>query len=806
MKKLFLIAVIAVFTTLAFAVSIQHVSPGSYGFGEDVKLMVEVLQGLEEISEVKVYYRNEGEVPWMNAPATQESPGAVYYWASIPAKFISDVKLEYYFEIQLFDGTAQNFPPLDGITPKYTMVPKALEGELSEGFVLLTEEATISADEGYQLAVSFFALEEEIDPASIEVWVGGKDVTSIAEIVAPTILYREESPFPGIKKAVIKAKQGNKVIHSNVWITEVTPGKVKHSLPFTVRGSVNFSSNVYDYSNPDVTPGVSDNDAASWADIYGNYGRVNMQANLYASSLEKTNKQPVNRYTFGIQVPMLDIFAGDYSPSLSQYTLYNKNIRGLYAKFYGKAGSITWAHGESVRKTTNDNVILTSPDGRSLKSGTFKQEAIGAKLTVGNEGGFSMGLAMSRHRDIVSSLDSLYYVLNYTPNGSTELQTDYSVTAKDNAVVSFDIRLNLPKLNTILGAEVGGSILNKNTIPGPIDKQTIMDYLGEEDFPIDPSDYSDMFVINKNMEPFMPSRANLAWLAYFRTFMMNNLINVQYSETGSAFNALGASYQMNDSRTLSITDQFNLARYWVFTGGYSLTEDNIMGHKSETNTFNSWYIQSILRINNLPYLKAAYFNNQGENEKNPEISSANPFQHYLRSSKNMSFGIGYNVTQIPYVPTQFDISYRLGTDDSQLADASNNLQYTADNENNGLNLTMSNKYNNLPLTTQFSMSLGTQKQKMASPNVENKNQNIFFGAGYSLWEDRIKPFVNYRLVSFDSNQSEHKIGYITLGVEAFPIRDLSVCTNLGFQNYSNDLAGASEYKTTTWRVLITQRF
>jgi hypothetical protein len=782
-----------------FGISIQHASPLSYGFGEDVKLMVEVIEGLENVSSIKLYYRNAGDIPWMSGIVTQESPGSVYYWATIPAKFFADIKMEYYFEVQLLDGSAENFPPLDGITPKYSLIPKVLEGELSDGFVLLTEEESVSANEGYLLAVSFFALEEDIDPASIEVWVGGRDVTYAAKIAVPTILYREENPSPGIKKAVIKAKQGTKTIHSNIWLTEILPGTKKRAIPFTVRGSVNFASNVYDYSKPDVTPGVSDNDAASWADVYGTYGIANVQTNLYVSSLEKTNQQPVNRYTFGVQIPMLDIFAGDYSPSLSQFTLYNKNIRGLYARFYGKVGSITWAHGQSVRKTTNEAVI-PNDSGRILKSGTFKQEAIAAKISLGNESGFSMGLTASRHRDIVSSLDSLYYKVTYTPAGEDSVTTYYSTMAKDNAVISYDIKLNMPKQNIIIGAEVAGSMLNKNTIPGAIDKDTIAEYLGKDDFPIDPGDYSNLFVINKNMEPFMPSRANVAWTAYFRALILSNLINIQYSETGSAFNALGASYQLNDSRVLSFTDQLNIARYWVFSGGYNLTSDNVMGHKSETNTYNSWYVQSMLRIDKFPYFKAAYFNNVGENKDNPDIISANPFQHYLRNSKNISFGLGYNISQIPYVPTQLDISYRMGYDDSQLSDV-----YQTDNESNGLNFTMSNKYTSLPLTTQFSMSMGDQKQKLA-PIVENDNKNFFFGAGYSFWDDKIKPFVNYRIVGFSSPNGDQNYGYFTLGVEAYPIRDMVICTNLGFQSYSNSVNSNAEYGSTTWRVLLTQRF
>jgi hypothetical protein len=99
-----------------FGISIQHASPLSYGFGEDVKLMVEVIEGLENVSSIKLYYRNAGDIPWMSGIVTQESPGSVYYWATIPAKFFADIKMEYYFEVQLLDGSAENFPPLDGIT------------------------------------------------------------------------------------------------------------------------------------------------------------------------------------------------------------------------------------------------------------------------------------------------------------------------------------------------------------------------------------------------------------------------------------------------------------------------------------------------------------------------------------------------------------------------------------------------------------------------------------------------------------------------------------------------------------------
>lgn len=795
MKRELFIIILSLLIGAVFAVDIQHVSPQTYMSGEDLQLMLEVQQGLEEISEITLSYRIKGESRWYKEKAAQKTPGAVYYWALIPAKYLTENELEYYFTIEPKQGANQDFPPQDGISPNYKVVPRGMTGELSNGFVLLTDDEAATADEGYLLAVSFFELEDEIDPKTIEVWVGGRNVTADAQISPPTIMYRDDNPQAGIKKAVIKARLGSKDIHSPIWATEVLPGSGKPATPFTYRGTVNFASNYYGSSLDEDIYSLPESDAAAWTDLYGTYGILNMQANLYVSSLERSNKQPVNRYTFGLQIPHLDIFAGDYSPMLSQYTLYNKNIKGVYAKLHSRWASLLFAHGQSVRKTTSE--INVSPvAGEVLKSGTFKQEAIGGRFQLGNENEVMMGLNFSRHRDIVSSLEKEYYMLSYTPAGSAISDTLYSITPRDNLVLSTDLRINLPGQNVLLGAEIAASLMNKNILPGPMTADDIEAWSGEE-VPIDPSDFSDLIIINKNMEPFIPGQANSAWTAYFRTMIWNNFLNVQYSQTGPSFNAFGAAPQTNDSSTLSITDQINIYRYLVLSGGLNIIEDNLMGHKSETNKYNNWFVQSIIRIPQMPYLKIAYYNNQGENEDNPDIESA--FNPYTRNSNNLALGIGYNLTQIAMVPTQFDISYKMGSDDYKLNSITN-----SDNENSSINFTMYNRFTTLPLTTQFSMSINDQKLKIT--DRKNKNQSFLFGAGYGLWENKIKPFANYRIVSVDQDSNKTNYGYFTLGVEAYPLKDLSVTTDLGLNSFSSDDDLAEDYNNTTWRVFLTQRF
>jgi hypothetical protein len=794
MKKQILMLLSIVFITQLFSVALLNISPQTYNFNRACDLRVEVQQGLSDIAKMKVCYRIGKAEHWYSEEMKQDNPGAIYFSASIPVQYLTTETIEYYFCAELNQGNKEYFPPQNETAPNYFLEPDIASGEAEPGFVLLTDNPIISAAEGYLLVVSFFALSEGIDPASIEVWVGGKDVTASANISSPLIVYKDENPQSGNKKAVIRAKKDGKTIHSPVWSTEVLPSS-KTLKQFTYQGTVNFASNYYNYSDEDAL-GYTKSDAATWTDFYGSYGIYSMQANLYLSSLEHSNSQPVNRYTIGFNIPHLDFFAGDYAPTFSQLTLNGKNMKGIYSRLYYKALSLSVTHGQTVRKTKNELDLDSEVEGMQ-KSGTFKQEAFGTRLQIGYEEPFFIGFSFTRHNDVISSLDSTYY--QYTKADSIGNKSIiYTTKAQENAVLGMDARINIPAQKAVLGAEIATSLLNTNTIPGAISQQDLEDYTGE-DIPVDPQDFSDLFVFNKNMIPFLPCRESIAWLIYYRNYFRNNMFGIQYSETGSAFNAFGASYQMPDSRVISLTDNFNVSRYFILSGGLNLIEDNLSEHKSETNNTTSWYLQSILRLTNLPYFKLAYYNNLSENKQNKNIAST--FQKAKNSSQNIIFGIGYNITQIPYVPTQLDISYKTGTDNSKKSN-----EELSDNKNSGFNLTMFNRLQMIPLTLQFTMSLNNNKDPLAITNKKGKNNNFFMGASYSLWEDNIKPYTNFQIVTADGAQGDRTYQYYTLGVEAYPWKALCINTNIALANYKNKENSVYNYNNFVWRVLLSQRF
>lgn len=797
MKKNILIVLFFYLATYIWAVSVLHVSPQDFSRGSEVELLLEITTGVEDVASVDINYRKVGETAFQSEPMQQDSPESNMFHGKIPSSALESDDVEYRFELRLHTGSTLYLPPDDGMSPLYVLHPQAPQGTKTDGFVLLSDEPSISQDDGYILAVSFLALQDDIDPKSIKVFVSGKDVSKDTHIDGAVLLYRDEHPRPGIQRAMVVAQYQGKEVYSDTWVTEITPGthRRRFGYPISYRGTVNFAANVYDKSNRDHAFGAIDNEYRSWVDLYANYGNLGMQANLLVSSLESSNKQPVNRYTFGINLPFLDVYLGDNSPYLSNFTLSGKNLRGIYGSLHFKNIEFILTHGESVRKTTYES------DSTGEKSGSFKQEALGARLRIGSENGFMVGISGSRHRDIVSSLDEEYY--RYIDAVG---DTIYTVRAQDNAVLSLDARLNVPDQNVIMGVEVAGSLLNRNTIPGPLTGDDLEEYgleLEIGNYTLDPTDFADLFVVNKNMEPFKPSKANLAWTAYLRMYVWHNFLNVQYSETGSAFHALGASYQMNDSKLITVSDQITVGRLLTLTGSYSISEDNIMGHKSETNNYQNIAAQAILRIPRMPYLKASFADNRGENKANEEIIS--DFTPHNQDSQNMSFGVGYNIYQIPYVPTQVDISYRFGNNASEIDQgAITGLQKLSDNKNNGLSFTMINRFNMIPLRTLLSFSTASNENILLDQNY--KNQSFSFRTDYSFLENMLQPYFSYRNTSLKGDHDPQSFNYYNLGMEAYPVTNMSISADIGLRQYSNDADSSLDNKVTTLRLMISQRF
>ena len=171
----------------------------------------------------------------------------------------------------------------------------------------------------------------------------------------------------------------------------------------------------------------------------------------------------------------------------------------------------------------------------------------------------------------------------------------------------------------------------------------------------------------------------------------------------------------------------------------------------------------------------------------------------------MSFGLGYNFTMIPYVPSQLDLSYRLGNSSNErAASLDDDLELISDNKTNGISVTMLNRFSILPLKTHFSYS--NYKTENILSDKTQTNNSFYAKADYSLWEDRIIPFVSYRNNSLSGSTQKLAYNYFNAGIDCFPIKDLSIGLDVGSKSFTNANDSDQNYSSTTLKFLVTQRF
>jgi len=800
MKNSIIIAVMLMTTLALWAVSISHNPPANLNAEGTTDLRLQVIEGVEEISKGSVYWRVIGTSKWQKDNLRLEASGGQWYIAAIPRLNNPFNGVEYYFEFTMQNGTVITDPSMQPEDYAYQVNPARKTGRQENAFIRVSDEADITTDDGYIIAVSWFEIANAIDHESIRLFVNGRDITGRATVTQTALTFREDKPQPGMITAFVTAQhRDGSQIHSVTWSTHVLQGKRRIGLPFDYYGNFNVTTNLYGSSAESAATHFGDpqDDASSSLDLYTSYGILDLKTNLFVSSLEKTNKQPVNRFSIGLNIPYLEIIAGDHSPDFGHFTIRNRNVRGLFGRFHSPYLSVFGSHGEMVRKTTSSYF-----DGVEMRNtGTFKQEATAVRIQLGGDRGYMLAFNVVRNRDIKSSLDldDFRYFVFDANNPNQIIDTLYTVLPQDNLVAGIEMKISLPDQHVVIGFEGAGSIFNRNTLPGPLTAEEFENYTGQS-IPIDPDYISGLFTLNMGIEPLQPaSRDQTAWRAYYRGKIFNNLINVSYSEVGSAFRALSTSFQQTDTRNVSITNQLYIKQYLMATLGYNRTLDNLAGYRNETNNYNSAFAQIMLRITDLPYLRFAFNKNWGSNELNSAIGDPTIFNPTERNSQGMSFGIGYNVARIPFAPTQVDVSWRANADDGTM-----NHSPIYDNNTETINVSLISRFTQIPLRTQIGIT--TNSTELVLTGDKNDNINLLLRGEYSLWEDRIKPFLQYLNTSLSGDQDSQSYTHYTLGVQAFPLRDMNATTSIGCKSYANSDVSDVNYNSLTWRFMLNQRF
>ncbi len=808
MKKIILFVLLVLSVALYSEISIDHTEPYIAYRDSIINLDITIEGNWQDVTEVNIYYRERGDVAFSTLSIDPQSSQNGDYEAAISVSEFSR-GIEYYIEAITLDGSIKTYP--ENQPTLSPIMVQIIDNVMNTDFVVLNDLSDIEEGTEFSLSISLFNIQDKLDYNTIKIFRNGKNVTKDL-IITPTLLvYNVRKLKKSFNFQITAQTLAGEALDSGELRVEVKQKMFAYELPFNLRGSVNYKGNTNKFSYDDSNNQGSEESTNTHSAIFNVSGHskfVRLNSRIYLSSLEDSDRQAINRYSFDVKVPHYNLYLGDETPYLSELTLNSTNVRGFGSKLHFKYFLLEGYWGNSARE------ISTKEENGIYIPGTFKRETGAVRLAFGNQNAFQFGFNLAKNKDRISSLNySDYYIPQFTSSNEDdeESETDKQIINPiDNLVFSTDFKLTSPRKLYTFGAEIAMSAYNSNIIDGAISQEELENDIGE-DLPFDPESLDGFFIINKNTEPLSISSANLAYKIYSSLYIAGNLFSLNYSQTGSAFNSLSAKNVNPNTKELTFSDNINFHNTVFVDFSYSRVSDNISENLATTNVYSNYSLNSLFRRDKLPILRFSF--NKGrtsiENNDNIEISEDFDESQEFRTTA-YGAGIGYDFDMVPYVPFNIDFDYQTSLDEDDLRDA---YKY----ENNSFYFRYRSKMTEIPLSTEVNFGITKsvghisgygeedsayyQKEKWDKSSARIKVQ-------YELLDSMIVPFFDYRInnnENEDDSDLNNSYSATSLGLSYYPFKLTSLTSSFTLKDKSYEREGA-DYSAVNWYLNIIQKF
>ena len=331
--------------------------PENPSAGESVTLIVSLFSDAR-LMEAKLFSRESNT---LNFTEEELSFSGSTWEFTVPSNRITQAGLEYAIIIRLDDGSTLAFPRSDPLKNPYNLVigpPRqgsrsferrksyfvdAVDFESKDFLVLSPEPGSTIVPGDEVIAVSFFNI-PDIDTTSIKITLDRVDFTPLASIGGGIISLLPGELNPGPHSIIVESRtKYNEQIRPLTWIFNTAAGEwsVLDEISFDGKldgrlSSQASESQVINYS--EVTGKF--NVDVDWAGFKGSV-RLNTRDNPYV--------QPLNRFSGRLFLgKYLNIYTGDYFPSISPYLIDGRRVRGM-----GFDVDLKWARFQSVSGELN---------------------------------------------------------------------------------------------------------------------------------------------------------------------------------------------------------------------------------------------------------------------------------------------------------------------------------------------------------------------------------------------------------------------------------------------------------------------
>lgn len=598
--------------------------------------------------------------------------------ALISAEYIQPPSLEYYFLINLKDGSTQTYPLgiEEGVSPFQISVSGITEKD-KEILVLSPSEGEIISSTDFLISVSFMRAPSNIDLSKTKIYLNNQEISQSKLIAGDLIVISGEN--------IAQFKYGSAILKVEVFDNE---GNLYHTInkSFQIVSPQVAAELAGRWKYKGNLRGESRNESFGSSSILYNNLSIDLKASseqwlfngyLYLTSEEKNYLQPYNRYSLTIRGgDILNLQVGDAYPSFPNLIMDGKRIRGFDGSINLGVVNVHAAYGETIRKVegrliqtylkgeaplASDVIAINEskygyPYGK-VNLGTYSRKIFVVRPSFGSGENFQLGFTYLHSKDDPNSVE-------------------FAARPQENAVFGSDLTIALDEQNIMFTSQAAFSIFNKDISSGTLSDSQIDSIFGKGSyFDIDPDqiktirDWLGRFItVNQYVGPLNPQKlASLAGEASLSLNYLNNSLRASYIYRGNDYQSFGQSFLRTDVKGINLMDRIRMFDNRFFLSfGYEKLEDNLQKTKIATTTYETFSTSvSLFTRTNFPNITFGYNRYKNNNGLKSSDTINNKYiidditnRFTLQLSYDLTLGIRHN--------TLFSLSTQKRDDNSLL--------------------------------------------------------------------------------------------------------------------------------------------
>jgi hypothetical protein len=591
--------------------------------GKPLELRAELTNYLD-IAQMTIAFKSFGKTDYIKRDMVIQGNSAM---VTIPAEYIIPPSLEYYLILTLKNGSTENYPVGAPQTSPASQISITPVSEKDKQILLLSPEpGEVVVTEELFVSLSFIKAPENVKIEATKIYIDNFDVSDKAIVTGDLMVFSSEN-FPNLipqgshnLKVEIYSKDGSvyHTMYSNFQLVTaemaLAMGKKLNS-----RASLRAESRNVNYNNVSTWY----NNVLVNADA--DYGDWKFNGNAYFTSEEKSNLQPMNRYSASVESSWLSLKVGDTYPTINNLVMEGRRVRGFSGALNLGFFNVQATYGEMERETegkllatyssTSDSLLQSNiikidaakygnPYGK-VEYGTYSRNVFAVRPSFGSGESFQLGFSYLHSMDDKNSIS-------------------FGSRPQENVVAGADLFIGIDDHNIILTSQAAVSFVNKDITYGDLTDAQIDSLFGPTKFiNVDPKTIKDIksiaskfITINQFLSPLNPQ--DLSSLASETAIQLNyfgNNLKASYVYRGNEFQSFGQSYVRTDVKGINFVDRLRLIDNKVFLSfGYENLKDNLQETKIATTTFETINAAvSFFPRMDFPNIRIEYSHNKNNN-------------------------------------------------------------------------------------------------------------------------------------------------------------------------------------------------